>query len=153
LSRSRQPNPVAFVDAQNGGGAHSVSPRPYGLWRLSRVALAMLRLAQGDPEKAAATLAPVIDGTTSSDFLRGQTQAFLLEATARHAMGDSEAASRALEHALDLAELRPLAPVPPRTPGRTDGAPPADSHHACIIDRRGQDPLHRKDAASADKRS
>jgi LuxR family transcriptional regulator, maltose regulon positive regulatory protein len=69
-----------------------------------RVALATLRLAQGDPEKAAAALAPVLDGTTPPDFLRGQIQALLLEASARHAMGDSEAASHALEHALDLAE-------------------------------------------------
>ena len=69
-----------------------------------RMAVATLRLAQGDPEKATVALAPVIDGTAPSDFLRGQIQALLLEAAARHAIGDDDAASSALEHGLDLAE-------------------------------------------------
>jgi LuxR family maltose regulon positive regulatory protein len=70
-----------------------------------RNAVAVLRLAQDDPAAASTALGPVIDGTAP---LRNahlwDTQAFLLEATARDALGDAGAARRALEHALDLAK-------------------------------------------------
>ena len=70
-----------------------------------RVAAAALRLAQDDPEAAAAALAPVLDGSvplTSAHLW--EVQAFLLDAIARDALGDASAARRALERALDLAQ-------------------------------------------------
>ena len=70
----------------------------------TRTALAALELAQDDPHAVTAALAPVLDGSAP---LIGQTWlvgAFLLEAIARDALGDSAAAERALERALDLAE-------------------------------------------------
>ncbi|MGH3212785.1 MAG: LuxR C-terminal-related transcriptional regulator [Trebonia sp.] len=69
-----------------------------------RLVTARLRLAQGDPRAATAELAPVLDGSASvlpAIWLAG---AFLLEAMARDALGDRDAANRALERALDLAE-------------------------------------------------
>jgi len=67
-------------------------------------ALAALRLAQGDPQAATAALAPVVDGSATVTNRGWLTQAFLLEAIARDALGDPAAAGRALEYALDLAE-------------------------------------------------
>ena len=69
-----------------------------------RCALAVLRLAQGDPQAATAALAPIIDGSASVTNCGWLTQAFLLEAIVRDALGDPATAGRALEHALDLAE-------------------------------------------------
>jgi LuxR family transcriptional regulator, maltose regulon positive regulatory protein len=69
-----------------------------------RFALAWLRLAQDDPEAAAAALAPVVDGSVPTGHPNWLVQALLLEAIARDALGDPGAAGRALEHALDLAE-------------------------------------------------
>ena len=69
-----------------------------------RVATAALRLAQDDPQAAAATLAPVLDGSASMFPWEWPAGAFLLEASAQDALGDQIAAGRALEHALDLAE-------------------------------------------------
>jgi LuxR family transcriptional regulator, maltose regulon positive regulatory protein len=69
-----------------------------------RNALAVLRLAQGDPQAAATALAPVLDGSAPVTNLGWMTQAFVLEAIARDALGDPAAAMRSLEHALDLAE-------------------------------------------------
>jgi LuxR family maltose regulon positive regulatory protein len=68
-------------------------------------ALAALRLAQGDPEAATIALAPVLDSSapvTNRNF--GLSYAFLLEAIARDALGETRAAECALERALDLAE-------------------------------------------------
>ena len=76
-----------------------------------RAALAALRLAQGDPRAASLVLEPVIDG--SAPVIDGcapvtrrvaVSEALLLEATARDAIGDPVAAGRALERALDIAE-------------------------------------------------
>jgi LuxR family transcriptional regulator, maltose regulon positive regulatory protein len=69
-----------------------------------RIAVAGLRLAQGDPEAATAALAPVVAGTIplASAHL-WVVHAFWLDAIARDAAGDAAAARRALEHALDLA--------------------------------------------------
>jgi LuxR family transcriptional regulator, maltose regulon positive regulatory protein len=69
-----------------------------------RNAVAALRLAQHDPQAAAAALAPVLDGSAPVTNPGEMTQAFLLEAIARDALGDPAAAGRALERALDLAE-------------------------------------------------
>jgi len=69
-----------------------------------RTAAAALRLAQGNPSAAAATLAPVLDGSASALPWGWLPHAFLLEAIAQDALGDPVAAGRALERALDLAE-------------------------------------------------
>ena len=69
-----------------------------------RVAIAVLRLAQGDPEAAAVALAPVLDGSAPVVPRSTHSQAFLLQAIAMNALGDAGAAGRALERALDIAE-------------------------------------------------
>jgi LuxR family maltose regulon positive regulatory protein len=69
-----------------------------------RTAAAALRLAQGSPSAAAAALAPVLDGSASALPWGWLPHAFLLQAKAQDALGDSVAAGRALERALDLAE-------------------------------------------------
>ena len=70
----------------------------------TRIATAVLRLAQDDPHAAVTALAPVLDGAPSVLPWTGLARAFLLEAIARDALGDPAAARRALERALDLAE-------------------------------------------------
>ena len=70
----------------------------------TRVATAVLRLAQDDPHAAVAALAPLLDGAPSVLPWIGLAHAFLLEAIARDALGDEGAADRALERALDLVE-------------------------------------------------
>ena len=69
-----------------------------------RVILAALRLAQDDPDDAAAALAPILDGATQTENPRLEIQALVLEAILRDSLRDPGAASRALERALDLAE-------------------------------------------------
>ena len=69
-----------------------------------RIATAVLRLAQDDPQAAAAVLAPVLEGAAPVTMLTRLAHAFMLEAIAREALGDPAAAGRALERALDLAE-------------------------------------------------
>ena len=70
-----------------------------------RNATAVLRLAQDDPEAAAAALAPIIDGSVSLvDAHLWDIQAWLLEAIARDALGEAGATRRALEHAVGLAK-------------------------------------------------
>jgi LuxR family transcriptional regulator, maltose regulon positive regulatory protein len=68
-----------------------------------RNAIALLRLAQHDPQGVSAALAPVLDGSVRVHpvWLVG---ADLLEAIARDERGDEPAAGRALERALDVAE-------------------------------------------------
>jgi LuxR family maltose regulon positive regulatory protein len=79
-----------------------------------RTSLAALRLAQHNPQEATAALAPVLDGSTPGPWRDQRAlslpdvvfpgHVFVLEAIAQDALGDSHAAARALEHALDLAE-------------------------------------------------
>ena len=70
-----------------------------------RNAIAVLRLAQDDPKAATIAIAPVIDGSVPlTNAHLWVVQAFLLEAIARDALGDRDAAGRALERALDSAE-------------------------------------------------
>jgi LuxR family maltose regulon positive regulatory protein len=69
-----------------------------------RIATAVLRLAQDRPHAALNALAPVLDGSAPVTRSTWLAQAFMLEATARDALGDPAAAGRALERALDLAE-------------------------------------------------
>src|SRR5712691_11229294 len=68
-----------------------------------RIATAVLRLAQDHPHAAINALAPVLDGSAPVTRSTWLAQAFMLEATARDALGDPAAAGRALERALDLA--------------------------------------------------
>jgi LuxR family maltose regulon positive regulatory protein len=69
-----------------------------------RTTLAALRLAQHDPQAAAAALAPILDGSVRKVRLGWMVTAWLLEAITRDALGDPAAASLALERALDVAE-------------------------------------------------
>ena len=69
-----------------------------------RIAAAMLRLAQDDPQGATTALAPVLDGSAALGRRTWLVEAFVLEAIAQDALGDAGAAERALEGALDLAE-------------------------------------------------
>jgi LuxR family maltose regulon positive regulatory protein len=69
-----------------------------------RTAVAALRLSQNGPRAATAAVAPVLDGSAPGSHQVWQIAAFLLEASARDALGEREAAGRALERALDLAE-------------------------------------------------
>jgi len=72
-------------------------------WEM-RVVQATLRLAQDDPEGAAAALAPIFDSASSIDNPHWEIQALLLKASAEDALGDIGASSRAVERALDAAE-------------------------------------------------
>jgi LuxR family transcriptional regulator, maltose regulon positive regulatory protein len=69
-----------------------------------RTAVAALRLAQDNPRAATVALAPVLDSSAPGSHKVWLIAAFLLEASARDALGDWEAAGRALERGLDLAE-------------------------------------------------
>ncbi len=70
-----------------------------------RVATAELRLAQGDPRGALAALALVQENPVAEDYWGfWQARADVLEALARDALGDPDAADAALERALDLSE-------------------------------------------------
>jgi LuxR family transcriptional regulator, maltose regulon positive regulatory protein len=69
-----------------------------------RTAAATLRLAQDDPDAAAVALMPVLDGSALVSSRNWLVQSFTLEAIARDALGDADAAERVLERALDLAE-------------------------------------------------
>jgi len=98
-----------------------------------RIAEAALRLAQDNPRAAVAALAPVLN---SSGHPTGWlTRAFLLEASARDALGDQGAAGRAVERALDLAEpdgwLLPFVLHP--VPGLLERQARRGSAHAALI--------------------
>ena len=70
-----------------------------------RVAAAELRLAQGDPQAALTALAPIQENPDSESYWGfWRARADVLEAIARDALGDPDAADAALEHALDLSE-------------------------------------------------
>jgi LuxR family transcriptional regulator, maltose regulon positive regulatory protein len=69
-----------------------------------RIAEAALRLAQDDPRAATAAIAPVLEGSAPFVWQNGRAHAYVLEAIARDALGDQDAADRALERALGLAE-------------------------------------------------
>jgi hypothetical protein len=89
---------TAQADAALTETAESERERP-GL----RTAAAALRLAQGNPRAATAALAPVLAGSAPGSHQVWLIAAFLLEASARDALGEREAAGRALERGLDLA--------------------------------------------------
>ncbi|QIS22640.1 LuxR C-terminal-related transcriptional regulator [Nocardia terpenica] len=68
------------------------------------MALATLHIAQGAPDIALTTLAPVLDGSVRVIWPGRMAEAHLLAAIARDALGDTEAAEAAVERALDAAE-------------------------------------------------
>jgi LuxR family maltose regulon positive regulatory protein len=90
---------TARADAALTETAESERERP-GI----RTAVAALRLAQDNPRAATAALAPVLDGSSPGTHQVWLISALLLEASARDALGEREAAGRALERGLDLAE-------------------------------------------------
>jgi LuxR family maltose regulon positive regulatory protein len=99
-------------------------------------ALAVLRLAQNDPEAATIALAPVLDSTacvTNRNF--GLPYAFLLEAIARDLLGETRAAESALDRALDLAEpdgiIQPFLVYP--APGLLERLSHRGTSHASLI--------------------
>jgi LuxR family maltose regulon positive regulatory protein len=101
-----------------------------------RNAVAVLRLAQDDPEAATVALAPVLDGSVPLPNAHlWDVQAWLLEATARDALGDLAAARRALERALSLAQpeglLFPFLLDP--APGLLDRHRRTGTAHATLI--------------------
>jgi LuxR family maltose regulon positive regulatory protein len=65
---------------------------------------AWVGLADDDPERAAAAVAPVLDGTAFVVHVNQRIEAALLDAVARARLGDWPAAERSVESALDLAE-------------------------------------------------
>jgi LuxR family transcriptional regulator, maltose regulon positive regulatory protein len=67
------------------------------------VAVARLRLAEGDPAAAVSTLSPFLDGSMPLD-LDTRIRAWLLHALASHALDDVDQAAASLRHAVDLAE-------------------------------------------------
>jgi LuxR family maltose regulon positive regulatory protein len=67
-----------------------------------RIVQATLRLAQEDPEGAAAALAPIF--AAPIDNPRWEIQALVLKARAEDALGNTGASAQALERALELAE-------------------------------------------------
>jgi LuxR family maltose regulon positive regulatory protein len=70
-----------------------------------RVAIAVLGLAQGDPQAALTVLAAVEKDPVAEDYWGfWQARADMLEALARDALGDQDGADAALERALDLSE-------------------------------------------------
>ena len=73
-----------------------------------RVALARLRLADGEPDEAIAIVAPVTAVAADGGLFSTRVQAHAVEALARDALLDHDAAAAALERALDLAEPRGL---------------------------------------------
>ncbi|MDX6415872.1 MAG: LuxR family transcriptional regulator, maltose regulon positive regulatory protein [Trebonia sp.] len=101
----------------------------------ARVTLAVLRLARGDAEAATLALAPVIDGSTAVTHRISVSEALLLEAKARDALGDPTAAARALERALDIAEpdgaVLPFLLHP--VPGLLERQPRHRTAHASLI--------------------
>ncbi len=69
-----------------------------------RTAAAALLLAQDSPQAATAALAPLLGHPAVPSHQVWLISAFLVEAGARDALGEPEAAGRALERGLDLAE-------------------------------------------------
>jgi LuxR family transcriptional regulator, maltose regulon positive regulatory protein len=68
------------------------------------VALARLRLAEGDAAGAAETIAPCLDGAQPGGFLLVPAEAWLTDALASDALADHDRAAASLERALGLAE-------------------------------------------------
>ncbi len=90
---------IAQADAALAETAEEERERP-GI----RTAVAALKVAQNNPRAATAVLAPILRSSAQGSHQVWLIAAFLLEANARDALGEREAAGRALERGLDLAE-------------------------------------------------
>jgi len=73
-------------------------------WAEARFASAALHQAEGDWQAAADDLAPVLAGRVAVIFDSSVVQALLLDALARHRLGELKTAEADVERALDLAE-------------------------------------------------
>ena len=100
-----------------------------------RIAAAELRLAEDDPGAALSELTRVLDGPLPVILGFRVVTAYALEAVARDGLGDRDAAERALERALDLAEpdevLTPFLPSPVQA--LLVRHPPHRTAHASLI--------------------
>jgi LuxR family transcriptional regulator, maltose regulon positive regulatory protein len=101
-----------------------------------RVATAEVELAQGNPSAALAELTALQEGPGSGDYWGfWQVWAAVLEAIAREALGDPDAAETALQRALDLAEpdgmLAPFLFSP--APGLLERQAPQRTAHAALV--------------------
>ena len=65
---------------------------------------ARLRIAEAEPTRAAAAVAPVLDGTAFAVHVNLMIEALLLDGIARRLMGEDAAAERSVERALAIAE-------------------------------------------------
>jgi LuxR family maltose regulon positive regulatory protein len=65
---------------------------------------AHVSLAAGDPDGAAAAVAPVLSGAAFAFHVNIEIEALLLDGLARTRLGEPEAAERSVERALELAE-------------------------------------------------
>ncbi len=74
----------------------------------TRVAVAAIRLAEQDPRAAVDALARVLSGATPVILPYMAPNALVVDALARHALGEARAAEDDLERALDLAETDAL---------------------------------------------
>ena len=70
----------------------------------TRIALAALHQATGEPRAAIEALAPVLDGTAPAILDHSLPNAFIVDALARDALGDTRSAEDDVERALDRAE-------------------------------------------------
>ena len=102
------------------------------------------------PHAATAALAPVLAGSARVGWRSWLVEAFLLEAIARDALGDPDAAGRAVERALDHGRARRRALVVPDAscPGPAQ-VPHAASHRAWRPDRPDPRPAGREQARAA----
>jgi LuxR family transcriptional regulator, maltose regulon positive regulatory protein len=71
----------------------------------ARTAAAVVHLIEGEPEPAVGILAPVLDRPGPTTYQpSATTEAQLLDAVARHQLGEWQAAEASLERAFELAE-------------------------------------------------
>jgi LuxR family maltose regulon positive regulatory protein len=73
-------------------------------WGESHAALAVIELAEGNPEAAAEAVAPVLDGSAPVTGASSLVDALLLDAIAQNQLGDAQAVAAAIERALEVAE-------------------------------------------------
>jgi LuxR family maltose regulon positive regulatory protein len=110
-----------------------------------RISLATLRLAQHNPADVTDAIAPILDGSAPR-FLPGQSavnlpdvefwgHVFMLDAIAQDALGDSPAASNAVERALDVAERDGMLVIflLTRAPGLLDRHARQGTAHAALL--------------------
>ncbi len=103
------------------------------LWRNLE---AHVRLAAGDPQGAAAAVAPVLAGTAYAFHVNQEIEGLLLDGLARTKLGEPEAAERSVERALALAEPQGRVWIVLTVPGAREllGAhPPHRTAHAAHL--------------------